>query len=482
MDSAHSGPALPPGPRALPIIGNILDLPRSQPWITFKKWSDTYGGIVHVNAIGQHMIILNDPQLAIDILDKKSRIYSDRPKLTMASLVGWDKGPALIPPGSRWSEYRRLFVQYLGTRSRVAEFHNILQEGVEEFLNQMFKEPEQWVAHTRRYAGKIVLVMAYGYRPAQHNDPLIKLVDDAMDQFSEITVPGAFLVDIFPVLQYIPAWLPGAGWKRKAMSYRQTLHNMLNVPYEWTKNEMKSGTAFPSFLASELENQHLSVEGEDIIKWAAAGIYSGGADTVVAGIESFFLAMTFHRIEQQKAQQEIDSVIGANRLLTLQDRKRLPYVEALLTEVLRVYTSIPIGLPHASREDDVHDGHFIPKGSIIFTNNRKFLNDPQMYPNPEAFVPERFMEPQNHSKPTHPKEYLFGFGRRTCPGIHLADASTWLLCANVLAAFDISAPVKDGEVLMPTGKYMDGIISHPEPFECSIKPHSHTAVELLKGP
>ncbi|KAF9067149.1 cytochrome P450 [Rhodocollybia butyracea] len=143
---------LPPGPKAYPLIGNIFDLPQSQLWSTFRKWADAYGSIVHVSAFGQRIIVLNDAQYATEMLDKKSRIYSDRPKLTMAGkLVGWDEGPALSQFGERrWSEYRRLLNQFMGTRSKIESFYDVLQQETDAYLENILNDSQNWQKYTRR--------------------------------------------------------------------------------------------------------------------------------------------------------------------------------------------------------------------------------------------------------------------------------------------------------------------------------------------
>ncbi|KIJ65809.1 hypothetical protein HYDPIDRAFT_109838 [Hydnomerulius pinastri MD-312] len=468
-----SGTRLPPGPKGLPLLGNVADLPTTQPWVTFAELGRKYGGIVYLNALGNSIIILNDAKYALDMLDKKGRKYSDRPTLIMAGdLVGWGEGPALIPLSETWSEYRRLFAQFMGSKSKIDGFQSVLQDEARILINNIRTHPEEWIKHGRRFAGGIVLKMAYGYTAEIENDPLVKLVDDAMDQFSETTAPNAFMVDIIPILRYVPQWIPGAGWKQKAAAYRRTLTDTLNVPYNLVKQHMAAGTAKPSFVSNALENTTLNPKIERSIQWAAVGIYGGGADTTAAGLECFILGMTLHAAEQTKAQAELDAVLGFGNLPTLSDRSRLPYVEALYIEVLRKYTFGSIGLPHVVAEDDVHEGYFIPKGTMIITNVWQFFNDPKTYQNPEVFNPGRFLARDGASKETDPRQYLFGFGRRRCPGIHLADASMWLACASILAFLEVRPPMKDGKPILPDARFMDGSISHPAPFECVIRPRA----------
>jgi cytochrome P450 len=224
----------------------------------------------------------------------------------------------------------------------------------------------------------------------------------------------------------------------------------------------------------------LSAEDEHIIKWSAATLYAGASDTTVSTINSFFLAMTLFPDVQKKAQAEIDAVIGPDRLPSFADQDSLPYIEALAKEALRWHAVIPTGFPHCVAEDDIHDGYYIPKGSVIVPNIWFMLNDPERYANPSEFNPERFLGNDGKKPETEPRTICFGFGRRICPGIHLAEASAWLSIAMSLAVFDISKVVENGIEITPEVDPSSGTISHPKPFKCSIKPRSSKAVALIE--
>lgn len=106
---------------------------------------------MHVSALGKSIVVLNDVNYAFDMLDKKSRLYSDRPTLVMAGqLVGWDEGPALIPFCDTWSEYRKHFSQFMGTRQKVEAFDDVFQEEANALLNRMLKNPAEWIEHSRK--------------------------------------------------------------------------------------------------------------------------------------------------------------------------------------------------------------------------------------------------------------------------------------------------------------------------------------------
>ncbi|KAJ7665191.1 cytochrome P450 [Mycena polygramma] len=472
-------PPLPPGPKGLPIVGNLADFPQTQAWVTFAEWAREYGPIVHVKVLGTTIIVLNDLEYATDMLEKKSRIYSNRPTLVMGGeLVGWDQGPALSQAGKQWSEYRRLMAQFIGTRSKTeASYSHILEEVTLHYLRGILHGPDAWIEHGRRFAGAIVLSIVFGYKANDKHDPLVEVVDEAMSQFSEVTVPNAFLVDSFPFLRFVPQWFPGASWKKKAKLYHDTLQDMLDKPYMWVKEQMKLGTSISCVVSDLLTS---SDADEHSIKWAAAGLYSGGAETTEVLIRTLFLALLLHPEAQRKAQQELDTVLGHCTAPRLADRPRLPYVEALISEIQRNYPIGAGGLPHVVTEDDVHNGFLIPKGSIIVTNNRMFYHDSKLYADPETFSPERFIESPTHAKERDPSDILFGFGRRVCPGVHLAEASIFLVFASILAFFDVTPPIVDGKPALPSGKFLDGSINVPEEFGCVIKPRKGAEECILR--
>ncbi|OJA20233.1 hypothetical protein AZE42_12696 [Rhizopogon vesiculosus] len=108
------------------------------------------------------------------------------------------------------------------------------------------------------------------------------------------------------------------------------------------------------------------------------------------------------------------------------------------------------------------------------------LNDPRTYFNPSEFNPERFLANDGKGPEVEPRTICFGFGRRICPGLHLADASVWLSAAMSLAVFNISKVVENGVEIMPEFDSTSGTISHPKPFKCSIKPRSANASALIQ--
>lgn len=161
-----------------------------------------------------------------------------------------------------------------------------------------------------------------------------------------------------------------------------------------------------------LEKGDLSPEEESVVKWAAAAIYGGGADSTVSVAYSFFLAMLLYPDVQKRAQDELDRVVGTDRLPTYEDRENLPYVNALVKEALRWNAVLPMGVPHVMSEDEIFRGYLIPKGAIVMPNISLFAHDPYTYSDPMDFKPERFLSAEGHTPEMDPRNIVFGFGRR----------------------------------------------------------------------
>ncbi|KAG1745676.1 cytochrome P450 [Suillus lakei] len=476
----------PPGPRGWPLVGNVLDIPRTKPWLTFAEWGKKYGDISHIEVLGRHIIVLNSVKTTMEMLDNKSALYSDRPVLPMGGeLVGMKDSLPFLPYGDRFRRHRKNFHRVIGSRAAVDAYNEIEEVETRRFLKRVLAKPDELQEHIKHTAGAVILRISHGYEVKENDDPFVDLANRVLVNGSQATAPGAFMVDILPFLAKVPAWLPGAGFKRIAREWRETLEEMVSAPHKFVKDQMAAGIAPISFTSNLLEGSDGSAEEDHVVKWSAFSLYAGGADTTVSAIYSLFLAMTLFPDVQKKAQAEIDAVVGPDRLPSFADRDSLPYTEALVKEVFRWNVITPTGFPHCVAEDDIHDGYFIPKGSLVFPNVWFMLNDPRTYANPSQFNPERFLAKDGKEPETEPRTMCFGFGRRICPGpsnlcLHLAESSIWISIAMSLAVFDISKVVENGVEITPEVDTLPGTLSHPKPFKCSIKPRSATARELIE--
>lgn len=273
---------------------------------------------------------------------------------------------------------------------------------------------------------------------------------------------------------------------RDAYPYVRALHDL---PFAVVQSNMALGTAETSFTKKILEEKdeqktHSGVSANPItnedIKGAAATIYTAGQDTTWATLTMFILNITRNPEFQQKAWTEIQSVVGADRLPTFADREKLPYVECIMQETFRLHPVAPLGVPHKMSEDDYYEGYFIPAGSTVYANLYGMLRDETIYKDPEIFNPDRYL-PKDQGGAGEPfPTGQFGFGRRICPGRHLATNSVYIVIATILATFEISkAKDANGNEIIPNPKLSTGIVSHPERFPSVLKPRSSKIAELV---
>ncbi|KAI2619924.1 putative cytochrome P450 oxidoreductase OrdA-like protein [Hypoxylon sp. NC1633] len=483
--SQNADPPLPPGPKGLPLIGNLNDLPKPgvfEPhhWLKHK---DLYGPISSITVMSQTIVIINDAALAFELLEKRSAKHSSRPRQVFAGeMVGWVNTLGLCPYNSRFRAYRKSMSRVIGTKTAASQFNKLQEAEVGHFLLHVLDSPESLLHHIRKEAGAVILKIAYGYTAESHKrDPLVYIAGDAMDKFGRAAVPGAFKVDVMPFLKQLPGWLPGTGFQKIARQWESELTDVTEKPYAFVKHRMARGNNETSFLSRLLETGESSPEEEFTNKWSTMSLYTAGADTTVSAIACFFLAMTVHPEVQRKAQEEIDRVVGHDRLPTIADRETLPYVEATVKEVLRWHPVAPMALPHTSTEDDVCKGYFIPKGSMLFANVWHFTHDPEVYHDPMAFEPKRFLAMDGHKPEPDPHVFVFGFGRRICPGRYLADNSLYLNIVQSLAVFNISKHMENGQEVDPAVRFEPGVISHPVPYKNVIKPRSLHHERLIRS-
>ncbi|KAF8972348.1 cytochrome P450 [Flammula alnicola] len=486
----YPGRLYPPGPKGLPIVGNLFDIPKASAYKTYAQWSKELGSdILYLNAAGQSIVVLNSIEAANDLLDKRSSIYSNRPHLTMASeMLEGTRFLALMPYGEAWREARRLLQKHL-TPSDQAIYQTRELEFVRKFLlPNLLDTPQHFSKHIWNAVGASIVSLAYGLPICRINDQWIQLAEDGIAVMDGGSVPGRYFVDAIPAMKYIPEWFPRATFQTEAREGRQRLRHFFSAPFQAAKKAMSDGVARSSFVSESLESlgdSGHSEQGQRAIENLAGMFVAGGVDTTVAALYSFVLAMVCYPEVQSKAQKEIEMVVGTNRLPDFHDKPHMPYLSAVLKEVLRWQPIAPQGVPHTSTKDDIYRGYYIPKGSIVLANAWAMLHDEKIFSNPSLFDPERFLTngdlrfdvPDPDIVPT------FGFGRRVCPAAHIGLASFWITAASILACFNISKAIDEhGNEVQPKVEYSGKtLVAHPEPFQCTFTPRSQEAETLIQA-
>ncbi|KAJ7930131.1 cytochrome P450 [Mycena leptocephala] len=442
---------LPPGPRGLPFVGNVLDLPPSHHWLKFAEIGDIWGDIFSLTVFGQTMVVVNSVKVAEDLLDLQGANFSDRPVLPMAGeLVGYNNGLALCHYGDRTRKERKLFHQLVGTPAAIKQLVPLLSTEIHKLLRNIVSNPGGLSEEIGRTTAAIILRIAYGYhlQDGPEPDPYLRMFETIGKNFSKSTTPAAFLVDLIPVLRYWPEWLPGGGFHTTAKMWSKQAH------------DTAAGTAEPSFVSALLDEQR---HEDYLIKWAAASIEIGGRDTAAAQLEAFFLAMSLYPDVQVAAQEELDRVVGHDRLPDNSDRAELPYV-------LRWHVAAPLAVPHRTREDYIYE-----RGGVI-PNIWKMAHDPERYANPMAFDPTRFIGTDGKEPEQNPASICFGYGRKL-----LGETAVFMECSAILSVFNISKASENGIVVEPQLGQTSTTVSRVLPFKCVVKPRNARALALIQS-
>ncbi|KAJ2918114.1 hypothetical protein MD484_g2319, partial [Candolleomyces efflorescens] len=432
---------LPPGPKKLPLVGNLFQLPTTYEWEVFAQWSETYNSdILHVEAAGKSIIIVNSHQVATDLFDKRSALYSSRVTSVMINeLIKFDWLFGFMPYGEPWKERRRLFQKHFHPLDTASHQPREL-EHVHKLLKQLVRTPDDFIEHIRHAIGAITISIAYGLDIKPLNDPYIEIAEQALQGLAAGAAP-TWLVDSLPVLKYVPPWFPGASFRRKAEEWRVWATKLVEVPFFDAQKAMAAGNASPSFVSACLNNLDETKDPEAqkrVIMDTAGNFFVGGADTSVSSINTFMLMMVCHPEIQEKAQQELERVLGKNVLPTFEDEPSLPYITAIVKEVLRYHAVTPFAIPHYLTENDEYNGYFLPKGSIVLGN---------------VWV---------------------------CPGKHMAYSMLYIAIASILSAFEIKKVVgEDGKEVEPKKEFVSSMVSHPKPFDCTLKPRSAELEKLI---
>ncbi|XP_072038456.1 cytochrome P450 2J4-like isoform X1 [Amphiura filiformis] len=207
-------------------------------------------------------------------------------------------------------------------------------------------------------------------------------------------------------------------------------------------------------------NDRVNFIHENSLTSTAIGLYLAGTETSATTIRWALLYMMTLPEIQAKVQQELDSVVGRSRMPKWADRLILPYTEAVLLEIQRIRTVVPLGVPHVAAKDNKIGGYDVPKGSLIVSNLWAVHNDPDIWTEPDQFRPERFLD--EDGKLRHREEFIpFSAGHRVCLGENLAKMEMFIFFTYILHTFTIKNPYNKPYSL----KGVSGITFSPIDFE-----------------
>ncbi|TFK21913.1 O-methylsterigmatocystin oxidoreductase [Coprinopsis marcescibilis] len=488
---ARQGLPLPPGPKGVPIFGNLFQIPKIEPWLTYKDWSKEYGEVTYLEAMGQPIIILNSLSAILELLENRSVNTSTRFPVPAFEIMDIDWIFGVMDYGPDWRAHRKLFHQLLNS-NEVPNYRPVIEQETNKFLRKLSLNPDGFLEETKELFASLIMRVSYGVDDDVYNKEIIQDAEVVLQGFSEAALPGSFMVNVFPIMRYIPSWFPGAAWKKRLVDVVEVSKRVRTKPWNNAKaraNKGLSNDEYPNMVKRLIEDLPDEDDPEyrerEIIAQNSIGTaYVAGSDTTVSTGHALFLMLAMYPEVLRRAQQEIDTVVGAYRLPTASDIDKLVYLKALIKELTRLHSVAPLGFKN-SKEDDVYNGYFIPKGSIFIPNSWSVMHDPEMFEDPMTFKPERYLPSEKWGGKINPNIIdpdvaAFGYGRRKCPGRFLSNEAVTFMAAGLIAAFDITPSVdKQGNKIPLKLEVCSDLVCAPLPFKCDVRPRSERHAALL---
>ncbi|KAG8750031.1 hypothetical protein FRC11_010831, partial [Ceratobasidium sp. 423] len=491
LSRSHKLP-LPPGPPRHFLLGNLRDFPKDREWLGYAKIGQDYqSDIISFSVPGKTVVVLNSQRAVADLLDRRAN-YADRPAIPMITLMGLDDIVTFSQYGPRWRALRKA-IHLDMQESVIPKYWPSQAAEAQRLVARLFAHKDKALLRdVQHWAAAFLLSGTFGYHlPSDtSNDPLLPYMEELLDMVNSGIQSSRFLVNLLPALKYWPEWMPGGSFHAIARRARGLRKLAGDDPFDRVKAEMASGVAHPSYVSrmlSEIEQDTKitgdgtgpgsSIDYEEIIRANAVTLFGAGFDTTVTTLLSFLVAMQMYPEVQSRARDEILGTIDPTTGQPVPaDVVELPYLRNVLREVMRWLPALPLGIPHATKDDDEYRGYHIPARSVIVPNHWALSRDDSIYPDPETFNPDRFNDA------SLPHDTPFGFGRRRCPGMHLANSNLLIVFAYLLTNFDITkATNEDGSVVEPSATMRKDMNSRPDLLRCGFIPRNQAWLEELAG-
>ncbi|KIO16333.1 hypothetical protein M407DRAFT_86131, partial [Tulasnella calospora MUT 4182] len=420
-------PDLPPGPPTRPVVGNLLDIPLSKPHLAFTELK-AYGDICSLKIGYGTVVILNSIEAVHHVLVTCNAATASRPDLYVLNYITGGYFLPFMKNDLNWRVMRKAVLETMN--SKVVDQHKPVQ-AVEsaQLMNDLLVDPKNHFDHCRRYASSVVCAIVFGRRMPRANSYAAVTLHENSQVLDDLVKPGSTPpVDLIPILHYVPErW---AKWK----TLIRTQKERHRVFYDWllstVETRIAEGRGNGCLIETLLSKREQLGITREMIMYLGESLLEPGEDSTKNYMHNFLRIMVNHKAEQEKAQEEIDRVVGRDRMPSADDIANLPYVQAIVREVIRFRPFAPLGLPHKATEDVAYRGYRIPSNAVLLLNVWCIFHDETLFDQPEIFRPQRFLEsPTGIKEGLEAKAYpllndiVFGAGRRVCPAMHLARNS-----------------------------------------------------------
>ncbi|KAF8654896.1 hypothetical protein AX16_003325 [Volvariella volvacea WC 439] len=480
------GHPVPDGPVGLPIVGSFPFLTH-YPELTLDYWAKKFGSLYSFYLGNQLFVIISDPVIAKDLFVTNGAVFSSRKEMFLKSqIIFAGRGITATPYNDRWRKHRRIAFGSLNSRA-VDGYTHVLDYEATVLIRDLYKfgKAGQVPINPQPHAGRCslnnMLTVTFGTRTDDIKHPMVAEALRMSREFMNCTGPVSNLTDFVPLLQKVPG--------NYMINRAKRLHDDLVKTYGGMildiEARMKRGEEVPDCL---VKNMIETKEEEDMdhldMSILCSAFMIGGVETTASIMQWFSALIPSYPHIQAKAHEELDRVVGRNRLPTAEDEKNLPFIHAIIKEVERCHNPFWLGTPHTNTQDFVYDGKFIPKNTVLVLNTYTMHHDPRRHENADAFDPERYIrdpylssESANLPDANERDHWMFGAGRRICPGMWVAEREIFLVIARLLWAFKMETIPGEPIDL----KEYDGLSGRsPVPFRIKMIPRHEKVAEVLE--
>ncbi|EDO32562.1 predicted protein [Nematostella vectensis] len=435
---------LPPGPWGFPVIGAAFRLgPKSH--LDFLEMSRNYGQVFSMYLGSRLVVVLNGMALQEALTGKLSRVFAGRPKLyTMERCRNGGDGLINAPYCRKWKLMRKTAItaihKYIATQDVLESILGKVAHGLVQRLDACAETPHNVMPELKFATASVILGILFG---ENHDASHVESILGTSDDFRKCVGCG-LAVDFMPWMENFP--IPKVNRMVKLTS---DMNAVLKNLYEENKTSYSGRIRNLADAVIKVSEEHSQIDDDSDPKGEMADldVVQTIVDLVGAGFDTSSLTLYWaiayfvkYPQVQRRIHHEIDTVIGRDRIPTLDDVKHLPYTHACLYELLRVTCLAPTAVPHSTLEEVDFRGYTIPKDTVIFANIWSLLRNEEYWQNPDVFDPMRFLDEEGRllNPNSWPTFLPFGAGIRKCTGRELAIAELMFFITAIMQKFRFS--------------------------------------------
>ncbi|XP_043367466.1 cytochrome P450 1B1 [Dermochelys coriacea] len=461
----------PPGPFPWPLIGNAAQL-GSAPHLTFARLARTYGDVFQLRLGSRPVVVLNGERAIRAALVRQGAAFAGRPRFPSFQLVSGGRSLAFGGYSELWKLQRRLAHATVRAFSggspaprRLLEQHLL---GEARALVALLVRGSAGGAFLDPARGLLVAVanvmgaLCFGRRSGHGDAHFLRLVG-RNEQFGRAVGAGS-LVDALPWLRRFPN--PGRAAYRAFRQLNRDFYSFVRGKFLQRRGSLRPGAAprdmLDAFIRLQRQQPRLPLEH---VPATVTDIFGASQDTLSTALQWLLIFLLRYPKVQVKMQEEVDRIVGRDRLPCAEDQPHLPYVMAFLYESMRFSSFVPVTIPHATTVDTSIMGYLIPKDTVIFINQWSVNHDPEKWSNPEDFDPTRFLDENGFiNKDLTSNVMIFSLGKRRCIGEELSKMQLFLFTSILVHQCNfIANPNEDSKM-----DFTYGLTIKPKPFTVNV--------------